>query len=87
MLGTALALVSGSALAQDTGETAYEAYVEGLKSLGVEVENGSVAYDEGTDTLTLTDSTISLSGTIEDIPAEETDVTGNDGATDIEPES
>ncbi len=86
MLGTALALVSGSALAQDTGETAYEAYVEGLKSLGVEVENGSVAYDEGTDTLTLTDSTISLSGTIEDIPAEETDITGNDGATDIEPE-
>nr|MEC9422479.1 hypothetical protein [Pseudomonadota bacterium] len=86
MLGTALALVSGSALAQDTGETAYEAYVEGLKSLGVEVENGNVAYDEGTDTLTLTDSTISLSGTIEDIPAEETDVTGNDGATDIEPE-
>ncbi len=34
MLGTALALVSGSALAQDTGETAYEAYVEGFEEPG-----------------------------------------------------
>jgi hypothetical protein len=85
MLGTALALVPGSALAQDTGEIAYEAYVEGLKNLGVEVENGSVAYDESSDTLTLTDSTVTMSGVIEDIPAEETDVTGDDGATDIEP--
>ncbi|WP_460082917.1 hypothetical protein [Roseibium sp. LAB1] len=85
MLGTALALTSGSAFAQDTGEVAYEAYVEGLKDLGLKVENGSVAYDEGSDTLTLTDSTITLSGTIEDLPAEETDITGNDGTTDIDP--
>lgn len=85
MLGTAFALVSGSAFAQDTGEIAYEAYVEGLKKLGVEVENGNVAYDEGSDTLTLTDSTITMSGVLEDIPAEKKDVTDSDGATDIEP--
>ncbi len=84
-LTTALALVSGTAFAQDTGEAAFEAYSEGLKKLGLQFENGSVDYDAGSDTLTLTDSKLLLSGKIEDFPSEETDVTGNDGATDIDP--
>ncbi|MDN3721676.1 hypothetical protein QW131_27200 [Roseibium salinum] len=37
-LSTALVLISGSAYAQDTGEAAFEAYVAGLKNLGLEVE-------------------------------------------------
>ena len=78
-LSTALMLFSGAALAQDTGKAAFDAYVAGLEKLGLEVENGSVDYDAGSDTLTLTNSKITFSGTLEDFPAEETDVTGNDG--------
>ncbi|WP_305989293.1 hypothetical protein [Roseibium sp. MMSF_3544] len=84
-LSTAMVLISGTAFAQDTGKAAFDAYAEGLKKLGLTFENGSVDYDAGTDTLTLTDSKLSLSGTIKDIPKEETDVTGNDGPTDIDP--
>ncbi len=84
-LSTAIVLLSGTAFAQDTGKAAFDAYVEGLNNLGLEFENGTVDYDAGSDTLTLTDSKFSLSGKIEDFPAEETDVTGNDGATDIDP--
>lgn len=84
-LSTALALVSGTAIAQDTGKAAFDAYVEGLKNLGLEYENGSVDYDESSDTLTLTDSTLTFSGVLKDVPVEETDVTGNDGATAIDP--
>lgn len=83
--GTALVLLSGTALAQDTGKAAFEAYVEGLKNLGLEFENGSVDYDEGSDTLTLTDSKLTFSGVLKDIPVEETNITGNDGATPIDP--
>ncbi|MEO1116121.1 MAG: hypothetical protein AAFY05_27525, partial [Pseudomonadota bacterium] len=82
---TALVLLSGTALAQDTGKAAFEAYVEGLKNLGLEFENGSVDYDEGSDTLTLTDSKLTFSGVLKDIPVEETNITGNDGATPIDP--
>ncbi|WP_306144423.1 hypothetical protein [Roseibium sp. MMSF_3412] len=84
-VSTALVLMSGTALAQDTGKAAFDAYIEGLKNLGLEYENGSVDYDEGSDTLTLTDSTLTFSGVLKDIPVEETDVSGNDGATAIDP--
>lgn len=84
-LGTALILISGSAFAQDTGTAAFDAYVAGLEKLGLDVETGGVSYDEGSDTLTLTDSTLSLSGTIKDLPAGETDVSGNDGTQDADP--
>ena len=56
-----------------------------MKNLGLVFENGSVDYDEGSDTLTLTDSTLTFSGVLKDIPVEETNVTGNDGATAIDP--
>ena len=82
---TALVLLSGTAFAQDTGKAAFDAYVEGLKNLGLEFENGSVDYDEGSDTLTLTDSKLTFSGVLKDFPVEETNVTGNDGATAIDP--
>ncbi|MFC6654956.1 hypothetical protein ACFQEX_05150 [Roseibium salinum] len=42
-------------------------------------------YDAGSDTLTISDSTLSFGGKIEDLPAKETDVTGNDGETKVEP--
>ncbi|ASP35791.1 hypothetical protein [Labrenzia sp. VG12] len=79
-LSTALALVSAPALAQDSGTAAFDAYVDGLKALGIEVENGNVSYDAGSDTLTITDSTLALGGTINDLPAEDGDA---DGKTDL----
>lgn len=84
-LSATIVLLSGSAFAQDKGTAALDAYVEGLKKLGLEVTNGSVDYDAGSDTLTLTDSKYSFVGTIDGFPVEETDVSGNDGATDIDP--
>jgi len=84
-LSTALVLISGSAFAQDSGTAAYDAYVEGLEALGLEVKNGAINYDAGSDTLTLTDSRLSLSGTIKDLPAGDMDVTADDGAKDTDP--
>ncbi|MHA7774599.1 hypothetical protein [Roseibium sp. M-1] len=93
-LSTALALVSGSAFAQDTGETAFEAYVDGLEALGFQIETGSVDYNEGNDTLTVSDIEMTFSGTIEDFPADDpgesaaNDGSGDgssDGATQAEP--
>ncbi len=81
-LSTALVLVSGSAFAEDTGIAAYDAFAAGLQELGVTVENGEVSYDDGSDTLTLTDSTLSLRGTLRDLPAGRTDATGDDDAQD-----
>lgn len=63
-MSTAMALISSSAFAEDTGEAALAAYIDGLKRLGVELENGSVGYDAGSDTLTLKDSILSFSGSI-----------------------
>jgi hypothetical protein len=83
-LSTAMVLISGSAFAEDTGKAAFDAYMEGLKKFGVSIENGSVDYDQGSDTLTIKDSTLSFSGTIKDVPSEEIDVSKNDGATDID---
>lgn len=85
-LSTAMVLISGSAFAEDTGKAAFDAYMEGLKKFGVSIENGSVDYDQGSDTLTIKDSTLSFSGTIKDVPSEEIDVSKNDGATDIDKE-
>jgi len=79
-LSTALALVSGAAHAQDTGTAAFDAYVAGLKGLGLEFENGNVSYDAGSDTLTVTNSTLSLGGTIKDLPADDNDP---DAKTDL----
>ncbi|WP_298817761.1 hypothetical protein [uncultured Roseibium sp.] len=74
-LTTALALVTGPALAQDNGIAAFNAYVAGLAALGLDVENGSVNYDEGSDTLTLTDSKLVFAGTISDLPSDDGDDT------------
>ncbi|WP_422374559.1 hypothetical protein [Roseibium sp.] len=79
-LSTALALISAPALAQDTGTAAFDAYVDGLKALGLDVENGNVSYDAGSDTLTVTDSTLSLEGTISGLPSEDGDA---DDKTDL----
>eukprot|EP00903_Cladosiphon_okamuranus_P000944 g942.t1 len=76
-LSTALVLISSSAFAEDTGTAAFDAYVDGLKKLGLEVENGNVSYDAGSDTLTITDSSLALSGEIKDLPSEDTDDTTN----------
>jgi len=80
-----MVLVSGSAFAQDSGTAAYDAYVDGLRALGLTVESGTVDYDAGSDTLTVTDSSLTLSGTIKDLPAGEIDATENDGATELDP--
>lgn len=84
-LSTALVLISTSAHAQDTGKAAFDAYVAGLKNLGIEVENGAVDYDAGSDMLTISDSTLTFSGTIKDLPAEDIDVSDNEGETQVEP--
>jgi len=84
-LSTALAFVSGSAIAEDKGETAFEAYVAGLEALGFQVENGAVDYDEGSDTLTVSDSRLIFSGTIKDLPAEDMGASTDDGAAPAEP--
>lgn len=84
-LSTALVLISGPAFAQDTGTKAFNAYVEGLEALGLDMENGAIDYDAGSDTLTISDSSLSLSGTIKDLPAAEKDVTADDGAKDTDP--
>ncbi|MEO9528789.1 hypothetical protein [Roseibium sp.] len=84
-LGAALVLVSGAAVAQDTGKTAFEAYADGLKELGLGFETGAVDYDSTSDTLTISDSTFSMSGTIKNLPADDIDITGSGGTTDIDP--
>lgn len=83
-LSTALVLISASASAQDSGTDAFDAYVEGLQALGLKVESGAVSYDAGSDTLTVSDSRLTLSGTIEDLPAGEMDGTADDGAKDTD---
>jgi len=80
----AILLASGAACAQETGLNAYNSFAAALKDLGVKVENGAVNYDATSDVLKISDSTVSLSGTIRNLPTEEIDVTGNDGQTDIE---
>ncbi len=84
-LSTALALISGSALAQDTGEAAFRAYVDGLRTLGIDVENGAVAYDAGSDTLTITDTTVTFGGTLENLPAETSGTAEKDETDSAEP--
>ena len=84
-LSTALTLVCGSAVAEDRGETAFKAYVAGLEALGFEVENGAVDYDEGSDTLTISDSRLTFSGTIKDLPAEDMGAASDDGTAPAEP--
>ena len=86
-LSTALVLITGSAFAEDSGLAAFNAYVEGLKKLGLEVENGAINYDEGSDTLTVTDSKLKFAGTITEPGSQTTDSTGTDGATPDEPDS
>ncbi len=84
-LSTALALISGSALAQDTGEAAFRAYVDGLRTLGIDVENGAIAYDAGSDTLTITDTTVTFGGTLENLPAETSGTAEKDETDSAEP--
>ncbi len=84
-LSTALALISGSALAQDTGEAAFRAYVDGLRTLGIDVENGAVAYDASSDTLTITDTTVTFGGTLENLPAETSGTSEKDETDSAEP--
>ncbi|WP_428672086.1 hypothetical protein [Roseibium sp.] len=84
-LSTALALISGSALAQDTGEAAFRAYVDGLRTLGIDVENGAIAYDAGSDTLTITDTTVTFGGTLENLPAETSGTSEKDETDSAEP--
>ncbi|PVB60730.1 hypothetical protein DCO57_16095 [Labrenzia sp. 011] len=81
----ALVLASGAAFAQDTGTAAFDAYVKGLQKLGVEIETGAVDYDEGSDTLTVTRPEFIFSGIIEGLPPRETDISGQDGATEAVP--
>ncbi|MEP2705683.1 MAG: hypothetical protein ABJQ71_04320 [Roseibium sp.] len=69
--GAVFVLMSSTALAQTTGLDAYNVYVEGLEKLGLKIENGSIDYDAVSDKLTLSDSTLSLSGILKDIPTEE----------------
>ncbi|POF34249.1 hypothetical protein [Roseibium marinum] len=81
----ALILVSGAAFAQDKGTAAFDAYVKGLEKLGVEIETGAVAYDEASDTLTVTNPNYTFSGTIRNLPPKETEASGKDGAKDMVP--
>ncbi|MBN9668718.1 hypothetical protein [Roseibium aggregatum] len=82
--GVALVLISSPAFAQDTGLAAFNAYVDALKSLGLTVENGAVNYDAASNTLTVTNSTISLGGSITGIamkePGEAADGSGSSPA-------
>ncbi|MEP3046807.1 MAG: hypothetical protein ABJL55_02070 [Roseibium sp.] len=75
--GAMALLMSTSALAQSKGLDAYNAYVAGLENLGLDIKNGSIDYDAVSDRVTLSDSVISLSGTIKDIPTE--DASESDG--------
>lgn len=86
-LSSALVLTCGPAFAQDSGLTAFNAYVEALKGLGLDVQNGAVNYDATTDTLTVTDSSLSLRGTVSGLAPEKPDVAaGKDaGPGDTEP--
>lgn len=81
----ALTLVCGAAFAQDKGPDAFNAYVNGLAKLGVEVETGSIAYDEGSDTLTVTDPNFTFGGTIRNLPPQEAEVSETDEPKDIAP--
>ena len=85
-LSTALVMVSGSAFAEDTGLAAFNAYVDGLKKLGLQVENGAIDYDTGSDTLTVTDSKLVLSGTFTESPEEDANASADDGATSSKPD-
>lgn len=79
-LSAALALcICGSASAQTAGLEAFNAYVDDLSRLGIEVENGVLDYNETTDTLTVTDSVMTLSGRVEDLPLDDTDPTPDSG--------
>lgn len=53
------------AFAQSAAEDAYRAYVEGLRSLGLEVSNGPLQYNEATDVLVVPDMKMRLSGSFE----------------------
>lgn len=70
-LSTAFVLMCGSASAQTSGLEAYNAYVADLTALGIEVETGAINYDGTTDTLTITDSVLSLTGMIDDLPLDD----------------
>lgn len=78
-------LISSGAFAQDTGEQAFQAYVDGLEALGIEVENGAVSYDQNSDTLTVKSSTLTFSGKIADLPPKEKDLTAKDESAQTEP--
>ncbi|WP_296588826.1 hypothetical protein [Roseibium sp.] len=80
-----LVLISGSAFAEDTGKAALDAYLDGLKSLGVEMKNGSVDYDAASDTLTLSDSILSISGSIKHEAAKSESADAADDAAPAEP--
>ncbi|QDG74588.1 hypothetical protein [Labrenzia sp. PHM005] len=77
-ISAAIALYAGNATAQTKGLDAFNAYVSGLKSLGLTVENGAIDYDGTTDTLTISDTALGFGGTIADIPADNADIGGND---------
>lgn len=71
-VGTALVLVSGTALAQDTGRQSFQAFTKSLGSSGLEVDHGNVSYEPASDTLTVSDFTLSLNGIFENLPAGDT---------------
>ena len=60
-----LVVPATSAYAQSAAEEAYRAYADGLRKLGIEVSNDPVRYDSGSDTLTVPNFRMTLSGSIE----------------------
>ncbi|WP_420412344.1 hypothetical protein [Roseibium sp.] len=84
-VSAAIALYAGNAAAQSKGLDAFNAYVSGLKNLGLTVENGAIDYDGTTDTLAISDTTLGFRGTIADIPADKADMSGNDTTPKLDP--
>ncbi|GAB4576918.1 MAG: hypothetical protein Tsb0019_03070 [Roseibium sp.] len=80
----ALIVVATPALGQDAGRQAFESFANALKTLGLEVNHGPVSYDGSSDTVTVSDLALSLSGTIENLPAGGTDTAQQTGTTDLD---
>lgn len=84
-IAVAITLYAGGAVAQSSGLDAYNAYVSGLKELGLTVENGAINYDGPTDTLTITDAALRFQGRITNIPADKVDIGNNDTTPKLDP--
>ena len=79
-IGVALALPATSAHAQSAAEEAFKFYTDGLRKLGIEVSTDPLQYDGGSDTLTVSNFKMKLSGTFE-LPFPKTSQTTESGTT------